>query len=262
MNSKSMGISDLKNGGDLIKLPREVRDEIYRYLVKGNYVIEIIEASLVFSVDPGYYPHTAILASSKAISHEAAVVMFGESNFETHLYLNEVHRPSPLKRPLGPYSARVTEVCNRLMNLEFHIYGLEGSAISLWPQYRDRMEDFCATIELFTGTDVLRNRLRIIIYWAVDVKNTLTSPFFETLKRLRGFRTIRLQLESMLPFLGKSDPQLLFEQMEKDLQAIEAYLEPALGHGDHSFSCVSRTNGPDRGCLTFHPNEHTIKTSG
>ncbi len=261
MNPNGMAISDPKNGGDLFKVPREVRDEIYRYLVKGKYIIEPTE---VWSKDRDFYPHTAILASSRAISHEAAVVMFEESKFEIHLNFGEAPVSSGVKRPLRPYTSRVTEVCNRLMNLKCHIYHLDGSARRLSsPVYLEGMKDICATtIERFTGTDILRNRLKIIICCDVHIENTLTSPIFETLKRLRGFRTIRLRQDYFRPLFRKSDPQLLFQRMKKNLRVIEAHLEPALGPGDHSFSGIPRKCGPYRGRLTFHPNQHTIKTSG
>ncbi len=74
--------------GDLITLPLEVRDEIYRHLVKGVYwaatpnwptVDPIVRSMLTRPEQRGLEPHT--LQVSNAIKDEAERILYSESLF-------------------------------------------------------------------------------------------------------------------------------------------------------------------------------------
>ena len=90
----------LKQGGLLFNLPPELRNEIYRYLVKGNYVLSG-PPKLLFEVAPvsRVRPHLNILLVSKTIRNEAMAVLYSESRFRIHINFSpdEVSRLSALE---------------------------------------------------------------------------------------------------------------------------------------------------------------------
>ena len=61
MGPEPEGICVATNQGALFKLPREIRDEIYSYLVKSSYI-------LAFWTHPKFNADLSILRVSKAVS--------------------------------------------------------------------------------------------------------------------------------------------------------------------------------------------------
>ena len=95
LHTASETTTEILGLGTLVKLPREIRDEIYRYLVKGIYHINdpsiwipgtmrIIIRNLLKESEKGDLdPNTLLL--SKGINHEAAAVHYSESTFICYL---------------------------------------------------------------------------------------------------------------------------------------------------------------------------------
>lgn len=117
--AETISISVPNDDGILFKLPREVRDKIYRYLVKGTYVIAVppsqtSTANFYAASDLGFSVHgpdLGILRVSKALSHETIELLFAESIFESWL--------SFVKD--GPYIQYAKEASDRMMIIKYHI---------------------------------------------------------------------------------------------------------------------------------------------
>ena len=80
--------TDDRGLGTLVKLPREIRDELYRYLVKGAYHLLHPVPFVVYHYQRrkrDKFDPTA-LHLSKTIYHEAAAVYFSESSFAINLF--------------------------------------------------------------------------------------------------------------------------------------------------------------------------------
>lgn len=155
---------------------------------------------------------SSILRVSKAFSHEALRVLYAESIFESWLDFVED----------APYTECAKKVTDPMMKLKFHIIGLDGrSQIQFDPEglfraYFENMEDICeTTINRFTGTDITRNYMHIIFHSTSKFNNSFTTrPLFESLKKLGGFRTVRVDLRSSLPIFEKDNPQVSSDHMD------------------------------------------------
>lgn len=211
-STETTAITNPNNGGDLFKLPPEVRDEIYRYLVKRTY---IITQPLEWCTDSEFI-ETAILRVSKAISTEAIRVMYGESVFKSYLRL---YRGG---YKVGSHMQQPKEVSDRMMNLEYCI-----SYHSTYSRNYAYFESYMQlTIERFTGTDVTRKHMEVRLYLRDDCEEAHTSLLLEVFKRLGGLRTVRL----VIGFLEGTDVvQLNRDRMNERMQAVKAQLEPAIG---------------------------------
>ena len=77
-------LGDSKHGGALFLLPREIRDEVYRLLVRGSYLDTTClyrYSDKAFEPQQGVRPDFAILRVSKSISREATEILYSESVF-------------------------------------------------------------------------------------------------------------------------------------------------------------------------------------
>lgn len=261
--SETVDICGPKDGGILFKLSPEVRDEIYRYLVKGRFVIAVspswtFVAKFNATSDPGFDVDGAdfgILRTSKAVSREAIKVLYTESTFESWLDFDE----------FGPYSQYAKGVTDRMMKLKYHIVGLGGGFQTQWDSeglsrsYLENMKAICqSTIDRFTGTEITRHSMQIILHSTTQLENIFTSPLFQSLKRLGGFRRVRVEFRSSLPILERNEPQIASDHINEVMRAARAHLEPALGLATPGYFS-SPGEFDYYGYLTFRPNQYLVK---
>lgn len=114
-------LGDSKHGGGLFTLPRKIRDEIFRLLVKGKYLVPR-------HTGPGHKvsflkretfdePNLVVVWVSKAVSHEAQQVLYSESIFR---YEVPFYTKANLQVSQG--------AANSIGKLELHIrYGLQDA---------------------------------------------------------------------------------------------------------------------------------------
>lgn len=122
------------------------------------------------------------------------------------------------------------------------------------------MEDICEiTIDHFSGTEIQRNDMHIILYRTTEPDEPSTRPLFQSLKRLQGFHTVRVELHSSLPIFEKMDPQLASDDINKVMRAVEAHLKLALGPAAPGYFS-SPGEFDYYGYLEFHPHKHLAKT--
>ena len=211
--------------GILVEMPREVRDETYRYLVKGSYIL-YRPAYMVSAARDDGGPSFNILRVSKAFNLEAMRVLYTESIFESWLDFGE-HRP---------YKPLANKITNGMMKLKFNIFGLGGGSHHQFvPEVRPRadqknMEDICRdTIDHFTGTEITRNYVHITFYPSNELETELNGPLFRSLENLSNFRTVKIDFTSAFFAVDTNNPQLAIHHQTRVTQAIRARLEPALG---------------------------------
>ena len=252
-------MSNPQYGGALFILPREVRDEIYRLVVKRDYIIYVTLGDDEVSIRPTKDKHYfAILEVSKTLSDEASDILYSESLFKFSIDFS-AHGifcvPTPLTK--------------RMKNVEFRFGGLSTWHSDLFSPntfltYQNHINTIChAVIADFTGAEIVRNNLRIrLSVCGPGMISTLSVHIFQGIKALIGFRTIVLEVFPLCPVSilvwhmgfrpkvwGLSTQELI--QTRRGLQDI---LEPTLG------SAIQYSNG-DVFCLTFRPREHILKST-
>ena len=249
--------------GILVEMPREIRDEIYRHLVKSSYIL-YKPPYMVFTArdratrDYGYLgidkdgPNFSILRVSKVVNLEAMRVFYTESIFESWLDFGEY-------RPYKPLANKITD---GMMKLKFNIGGLDDSPHhQSFPEPRSRaylkkMEDICRdTLDHFTGTEITRNYMHITFYPTIELEIELNGPLFRSLENLSNFRTVRIDFTSTFFAVDTNNPQLVIHHQTRVKQAIRARLEPALGPAvaKHSYNSAYSQYYV---YLIFHPHEY------
>lgn len=252
-------MSATKLGGALFQLPQEVRDEIYSHYFNKKYLVywcncdpedcDVILADL------------AILRTSNAISSEAMNSLFFGAPSKATRFIYDIDFD-----PVAEMSTPPTkEATNRMMNVEFKV-SIEPEIMAyraIVGGYADEtlypassMDPICeATIDHFTGVSVVRDRFQL----SFDVLGHnfyehflifMKTRFFQTLKRMQGFRKLTLALEMVNLF--KDDLSI---EDQQDIGEVSAELEPYLG------PCVAKSLTHERWSewlhlvyeLEFHP---------
>ena len=242
--------------GTLSKLPREIRDKIYRYLVKDHYRSKAHD----WIFEPPDYPHSAVLRLSKAISHEAITLMYSESTFIYFINYSSG----------GVYPHQTLEsVAQRLMKIDLHLFDLiepcslfdliePCSALFYDAAYQKNKENICeAIIAQFTGTKITRTSMHITLHSVKSLTSLigmLKTPFCPALGEFKGFRTLEVELCCRLTDDEISDAERTGYEVTRTMEAFKERLSPALGPATY------RSNGVSGGfhCigqLTFHPHQ-------
>lgn len=263
--SKPTGLGDSKHGGALFTLPREIRDEIYRLLVKGSYLVfapsEAEHGGSVSVTHPQTYanPDLVILLISQAISREAQDLLYSESVFRYSVDFYAFEIPKP---PI--------QAMSRIQNLKISIGHLMPGSVSYHryqtddPTYRPHMAAICeATIGNFTGVQILRNTFHIRLYGSKSsVIEPLANYIFPKLNELNGFRAILVEVYlgddcDMFKRREQSENMGSNEEITADIErvkdAIKDAMEPTLGPATTSNTCF---NTGFKIYLEFHPREH------
>ena len=233
--------------GTLFKIPRQVRDEIYRLLVKGRYlVLSESPPSGTESTEPSATAHLAILRASKVISHEALRVMYSESRFCCGLEFDHhvLHgNPPPVARSVDAVLRPLLAAIDRMMNIEIsilsHCRAVDARHI------RDTMFD------KILGTQIQRNTLHIQIHGRVN--DLLSTNMFRKIGLMTIFNTITIQFDQRR--VGNSGSiESAFEIFE---DALGTRLGPAVtGYVYHP---TSSSPVPRWGYLRFHPRHHSTE---
>ena len=238
-------ILDNPGFGTLIKLPREIRDEIYRYLVKGRFLPQ-------GNLDPAYnnmnaravsrsrHSCLAIFQVSKATYEEATSIYYSESGFRYDL---DLFLATPTNLPVDPPLL----FSNRMMKIEIdfstshfidHWYGLFTYGVECGLK---------ATLDKMTGVGHLRNSLLLKFkLFSPDDHAVVSDLFFGRLKTLVGFRTVAIEIGPVETLI---DNGLYRTKNLSIVQAMKEAMVPTMGPA--SESCVGINI-----LLEFHPYEH------
>lgn len=212
--------------GTLAKLPREIRDEIYRYLVKGVYYLR---QPLPFFVYPGQlrrrFEPTA-LHLSKTIHHEAAEVYFSESSFA----INLVYTKGMIKVPQQSF--------DRMMSIRLLVPCGERD------HHNDNMGIWEATIQQLNSAKPIRRDIHVVFDIHSSLKfTTVPSSVFYSARSLTRYRVVFLEAD------------IAFGQDNRDTRgspAVEEAIKRCNEKCDLLIAAVMKELEPSLGPATLH----------
>ena len=282
-----------KRGGALFKFPREIRDEIYRLLVKDRYLVgkpstlvseadskSLSKADVAENVRPGF----AILRVSKVVGYEAAEILYSESVFRYVI--------DPWSATVGRVDemlCRLKKVAPRLKNVYIDV---DGGLMTYAAEFGTRGH------YLLAGGFEMSSDLIIDVFGNDTKRQTLHIRFFSCTPGMLGgssFITICRRLRTLLGFhvanvevtlLGEMDA--LYVEAEFDvtepsktarnlvrslIHAVKEQLEPGFGPSTSGFRSgtgnvptledqfLSLNDTSLVGYLQFHPEKHSATKS-
>ena len=239
-------LGDSKHGGALFLLPREIRDEIYRLLVKGSY----LDTGCFYRCSrKDRYPPTdirpdfAILRVSKSIGREATEILYSESVFRfiitTGFYGEHI---------LSPDLDRMKRLAPTIQNVILDVGSFNEPDVF----YEINMP---VAVQSFGGLDVTRRSLLVRMlscakFWS---KGRELPRVCQQLKAFVGFRAATLEvvparwLLSTLPINSSPDAAKNARKIRKIVaqtaQTVAEELEPILGPAASGFR-ISAGNVP------------------
>ena len=247
-------LGDPRHGGALFTLPREVRDEIYRLVVRKRCVFYITRPGNVPLPSRDQYDF-AILQVSKAINHEASDVLYAESVFRFSMDF---------------YSFKVSSVpahlANRMKTAEIDFQGLHYNPPMLsYPGfYANANAILDAAFAGFASTDNRRNHLHIRFFdCSPDVMRMLSTHFSKTLNSVIGFRTVLVQNVSVCATYIARVRSMGIQKSFGDLQK-----EATIIIGQRMLEILTPTLGPaetavpgDVSCYILHPQDYLARSA-
>lgn len=287
---------DPKHGGALFRLPREIRDVIYRRLVKGRYLTDKRSAHSEGSdkegsdsesdVDQNAGPNLSILRVSKAVGHEAVEILYSDSVFRF---------PIDFKSPRDDdedgklfHLNHLKKVAPMMKNVYLDV---DGASIRWAGWFETRYSPMWArklelssgpTIDLFGDVDIKRRTLHIGMSecCARMLEGTSFGTICQRLKSLVGFSvaTVEVMLSRDVPqapasfgFNNAEQTRRARDLMRYITHKITKELEPAFGPaisglqldaGNMPIQKRNFSEGGDTtlvGFLEFHPGKHSVQ---
>ena len=130
-------LSDRKHGGDLFYLPQEIRDMIYRYLVKGRYLDskpskenERSRGAPGTAEDAG--ADLSILRVSKIVGYEASEILYSEGVFR--FIIDFKCRDDEMVKDKTHRLNRLAPMMNNVV-LDCHSYNVSAPNLGLGRKY-------------------------------------------------------------------------------------------------------------------------------
>ena len=210
--------------GTLSILPRELRDEIYRYLIRTKYYID----NRPFQPRDEGGAIKVMLNMSKSIRQEILAVIAAEASFE----LLDAS-PGEMER----WTREDILFIDQIQKIEYnkHTFMLRGQ------DWRDRSLLAAGPISPFVGQDVRRTSCVIKLGpLTPEAVSILESPFFKAIADLRGFKNVVLCLwaypwdwcpEYVMKYLGGASYTDNASSFKKFVDRLSSTLEPSLGPG-------------------------------
>ena len=264
--------------GSLSVLPRELRDDIYAYIVPQGYTAKWHAVThrgnhYTFSrhQEPGFEKprykyfelpnapgfNITIFLLSRIIHEEAMIVFYSLGTFRF---------PTPCCQLNGIYRFPNTNIANHIMNVELFY---DMSLKTLLHLNAKGPQDLPSTTlfwspspgptALFKGNDIKRNSAFIqldFFEWSNHKTKIIPTTLFDDLKQLTGFRTVTLKLEKISGNSGRDRAAWKKWRIElrSMLQGFRASLEPSLGYGVMSeLEVISKLQSCQ---VLFHPRDH------
>ena len=214
-SSKSATIGNRSDGVAFFKVPREIRDEIYRLVLNGRYALSHFLPAAKNKND------LALLKVSKAIRHEASKIWLSESTFIFNIdfqHYFHVDVPSELKRQMKNVELHLE---NTREGMEIDLIGGGSHVKTLWE----------LAIARFKFAEIERNELFVLVIWRSRPLEGITiddilSPIVETFKAGPRFRTISFLVRTSKP---RDWSPMDLGQLGDVAWVIKKELEPVLG---------------------------------
>lgn len=231
--SPTIIMSTTNPGGTLFRLPQEIRDEIYSHYFNKEYTV------FWCYCDPGDYEFNladlAILRTSKPTSSDAKNFLFSKAASRQTTFFYDLDL-DPIAKTSTPPTKEATK---RMMNVEVIVlmdpnlmayHAIVGGYADETIYPTSSMDLLCeATIDHFTGISVVRDRFRIEfqVHGHDEYEPFLgfmKTRFFQTLKRMQGFRKLTLVLDMVNRF--KDDVSI---EDQQDVGEVATELKRYLG---------------------------------
>ena len=256
-----------------LNLPREIRDEIYRLLVKGDYIAAGQPPSGQSKSNDYRTTATtslklAIFRVSKPLNEEAMDIFYPESTFNFNMYQGSIQG----RGTTALFASR--EAIYRMMNIDINIdvddleVYLDGTGLdSLFALYEERLRIWKSLMRSITCAESRRNTIRIRCRsCSSDITTKMPRWMYASLGRLRQFRAVVVALSPPLivetndkgTSHGTDQSAEHLETLESEMGAIKDCLQRTLGpavtgHKHHPGHQQYATT------LEFHPQEYLSK---
>ena len=248
-----------------LSLPREIRDEIYRLLVKGDH---IAAGQSKRCKTKRTSPKLAVLQVSKLINEEAMDVFYSESTFHFNMYHENIEGRESTALFAPPAAI------DRMMNIDINIkmddlqvYLDDDGSAALFDRYVKRRQIWSTAMNCITRVESRRNTIWIRCRsCSFDITTKMPRWMYTSLGLLSQFRTLVVVLSP--PFLARISDKGIphgtdksaehLETLELNMEAIKNWVQRTLGP-----AVTSHTHQPGHHqyatMLEFHPQEHLSK---
>ncbi|KAM0797653.1 hypothetical protein BDR22DRAFT_824094 [Usnea florida] len=244
-------LGDPSYGGALFTLPREVRDEIYRFVFRKRYIMYITRPGSDDPVPSTGKHELAILQVSKAINHEASDILYADSVFRFSMNFN-----------LFKVSSAPAHLANRMTNVE-----LDLKSYSHYCEHTD--STFYAATAGFANTNIRRNHLHIRFFECRPLVVTrLLTHLSKALNACISFRTVHVEVVSVCPRYLEGREELFMDLFGffGDPQKIQK--ETTITIGQQILDILTPTLGPaettvrgDVNCYIWHPQDYLARSA-
>lgn len=275
---------DPEHGGALFRLPREIRDKIYRLLLKGRYLAYNTPGSALYpaktksGMSENPESHFSILRVSKLVGSEARDIMYSESVFRIFVTIGnrwDDNARSKMKK--------LSTVAAMMNNVDIDIH---APCFERWELFRGEGTDIYtetlreasrAIADMFGGSCVKRQNLHIRFLGCENDmirSNFSLDPGCRNFGLLVGFRNITVEVMIRTTVLlhytqhGRIKWTEVGHNLVRDItHAIKGYLEPTFGPAVSGFKsdiggvCTpegdvfSYRSTPLVGFLEFYPHK-------
>ena len=246
----------------LEKLPQEIKDQIYEYVIGGSYCVEST-GRRYRRYGRGYEPlKPALFWVSKRVCYEAMEVFYSKNEFCWTLNFGQK----------WPFNQGPT---NRMTNILLEVRMREHNKVPwVWDMYS---HDIYVTHDGLNDSrcaKILRKKIRIWFQGCSHhTHRSIPTAWFQTLTALTGFQTviIEITMDHFLYFLMRVPVHIQNTRRLADREnlrtAMRDKLEPTLGPAKNGFLECDETRKhlwePDGFLsLEFHPRQYLTKSQG
>ena len=254
--------------GALATLPRELRDEIYGHFCNENYYFDgesVLPHKKWTAVGHSGTWHSIrdMVTLSTTIRREFLAVLHANAVFSFDVPIGEVSKTRT--RNDIPFVDQIKNV-----RWILHLWIMSDKTCIKhdipYDHLNQRISNLTLGISLFTGTDIARKSCVVeLLFCTPRTIQILRSPFFDGIKLLTGFMTVKMKLLAQKKDWCPKDALTYGEESEsfRDravgfkifLNAVKTALEPSLGP---SIVTGGNRKGPFDFAwkVTFHPADY------
>ena len=266
----SAAANDNPGLGTLGVFPREIRDQIYRYLVKGSYVAMCpsiwakSKRKKLSRKEEQRRLAVKVLRLSKAINIEAGAIRYMEGIFQCHL------------DTCGEIVCLPQTQINRMAKIEVHVQAglppifdlLDEHGKGVFQSYDDAWKKAHTKL---SATDLVRKSIKILVYLVCyPITQAVSKEMIYDLTTLTKYRTVVVDFVPrgfMTTSSGSltDDSKCDVKDLDVLIEAVKSEMIRALGPATVTLKRKSIADFPGTiiaSCIEFQPQEHMAKALG